>query len=258
MAGIQGIGSYGSSNNIYGQIASGSRINSAADDAAGLAIAEKLEKENRGLSQGAANADEGVNAINIADGALSQVTDSLQRIYELGLKASNTFMYGEEERGYMQKEVEGLLNGINDIASRTNYNERNLLDGSTGEMEIATSTDGTGSRLSMPNATVKALGLEDFDLTKDFDLKKVADAIKSVSGSRVSLGAQSAALEYTKNYNNLAAENTLSSQSKLEDLDIPQAISEKKKKELLNNYMLMMQKKRQEDEENQARRLFMF
>lgn len=256
MGGVSGIGSYDS--NIYGNIASGSRINTAADDAAGLAIAQKMESQDRGLTQGASNASEGQNVINIADGALSQVTDSLQRIYELSIKASNTFMYGDEERSAMQKEVSGLLQGIEDIASRTNYNEKNLLDGSTGDMNVATGADGSGSRISMPNATVKALGLDGYDLTKDFDITKVSDAIKSISGSRVSLGAQSAALAYTKNYNELAAENTLTSQSKLEDLDIGKAVSEKKKKELLDSYMLMMQKKRQEEEEQKAQRMFQF
>lgn len=258
MAGIQGVGSYASSSNIYGQIASGKRINSAADDAAGLAIAGKLEKEDRGLTQGAENAQEGISAINIADGALDQINDSLSRIYELSLKASNTFMYGDEERGYMQEEVAGLLKGIEDIASRTNYNEKNLLDGSAGDMEIATKTDGTGEMLRMPDSTLASLGLDGYDLTGDFDISKVTDAMKSIVGSRSDLGAQSVSLAYTKNYNQLASENTLSSRSKLEDLDIPQAISDKKKKELLMNYSLMMQKKRQEDEERRANAMFQF
>lgn len=258
MVGMQGIGSYASSSSIYGQIASGKRINSAADEAVGLAIAQKMETEDRGLMQGAENAQEGISAINIADGALSQINDSLSRIYELSLQASNTFMYGDEDRGYMQEEAAGLLKGIEDIASRTNYNEKNLLDGSAGDMEIATKTDGTGGSLRMPDSTLQALGLAGYDLTGDFDISKVTDAMKSISASRSALGSQSVSLEYTKNYNQLASENTLSSRSRIEDLDIPQAVSDQKKKELLMNYSLMMQKKRQEDEESRANAMFRF
>lgn len=257
MAGVSAVGS-SYSNNWYGDIASGKRINSAADDASGLAIANKLEKEGNGLTQGAANASEGNDAIKIADGAIGQVTDSLQRIYELSVKASNTLMYGEEERGYMQQEVSELLKGIDDLAKNANYNEKPLIDGGEDSMKIATNPDGSGIDIKMASATVKSLGLEGYDVTGDFDISKVKDALKAVSGSRASLGAQSVALEYAKNFNNLSAENTLSAQSKLEDLDIGKAVSEKQKKELLNNYMLMMQKKRQEDEERKARGLFQF
>lgn len=253
MDGISGI----SNNNMYGAIASGKRINSAADDAAGLAISEKLEKENGGLTQGAQNASAGNDAIKIADGATAQITDSLQRIYELSVKASNTLMYGAEERGYMQAEIDGLLKGIDDISKTTNYNGKNLLDGSSKDMKIATNPDGSGMNISMPASTVKSLGLEGYNVASgNFDINKVKDALKQVSGSRAKLGAQSVALEYAKNYNDLASENTVGAQSRIEDLDIGKAIGEKQKKDLLNSYMLMMQKKKQEDEEQKAHNLF--
>lgn len=256
MSGISSIGSV--NNNIYGQISSGKMINSAADDAAGLAISEKMEKEINGLNKGGENSSDAVAALNIADGALSNITDSLQRVYELGVKASNTFMYGEEERAYMQDEISNILQGIDEMSSRTTYNEKNLLDGSTGGMHIASNPDGSGMEINMPDSTVKALGLEGFDVTKDFDLSKVSDALKKVTGDRVSLGAQSVSLEYAKNYNAVAAENTLSSKSRIEDLDIGKAVGEKQKKELLQNYALMMQRKKQEEEEKKARGLFQF
>lgn len=253
MDGISGF----SSNDMYGAIASGKRINSAADDASGLAISEKLEKENGGLTQGAQNASAGNDAIKIADGATGQITESLQRIYELSVKASNTLMYGAEERGYMQSEISSLLKGIDDISKSTNYNGKNLLDGSTNDMKIATNPDGSGMNVSMPSSTVKSLGLEGYDVSSGkFDINRVKDALKQVSGSRAKLGAQSVVLEYAKNYNDLASENTLSAKSRIEDLDIGKAVGEKQKKELLNNYMLMMQKKKQEEEEQKAHNLF--
>lgn len=253
MNGISGI----PNNNIYGTIASGKRINSAADDASGLAISEKLEKENGGLTQGSQNAAAGNDAIRIADGATAQITDSLQRIYELSVKASNTLMYGAEERGYMQDEISSLLKGIDDISKSTNYNGKELLNGDDKDVKIATNPDGSGMNISLPTSTVKSLGLEGYNVSSgNFDISKVTNALKQVSGSRAKLGAQSVALEYAKNYNDLASENTLSAKSRIEDLDIGKAVGEKQKKELLNNYMLMMQKKRQEEEEQKAHHLF--
>lgn len=254
MAGVSGVSSV-SNVDVYGQIASGKRINSAADDASGLAIAQKMEKEYTGLDVGAGNAQEGVKAINIADGAYSQVTDSLQRIYELSVKASNTFMYGDEERGYMQQEIAGLLEGIEQTANSTTYNEKKLLDGGD-DIKIASNPDGSGMNIKKENATLEALGLKDYDVTKDFDINKVKDALKMVTESRSKLGASSVRLEYAKNYNDIAAENTMASKSRLEDLDIGKAVSEKQKKELLNNYQMMMLKKQQEDKQNNMMGLF--
>ena len=100
--------------------------------------------------------------------------------------------------------------------------------------------------------------IEGFDVTKDFDLNKITDAISKVSESRSSMGAQTNALESAIRYNDYAAENTLSSRSKLEDLDMAKAISEKKKQETLNQYQLMMQKKREQDQANSTLSLFRF
>ncbi len=255
MAGISAIGS--SFDNYYGSIASGNRINTAADDASGLAIAQKLEKEQNGLTQGSSNATEGVSALNIADGALSQVTDSLQRVYELSVKSANTLMYGEEERGYMQAEADDLLKGVADLIGSTNYNGKNLLDGSDS-LHIASNPDGSGPDISMVNASLKSLGLDDFDISSGDAISKVSDAIKQISGGRAKMGAASVGLEYTKNFNDIAAENTLSAKSSLEDLDIGKAVSEKQKKQLLQNYQLMMLKKQQEEKQRHAAGLMQF
>lgn len=256
MAGISAINniSYG---NDYGRIASGKRINSAADDASGLAITQKLEKEQNGLTQGASNASEGVNALNIADGALSQVTDSLQRVYELSVKSANTLMYGDEERGYMQAEADQLLKGIADMVGSTNYNGKNLL-AEGDSVHIASNPDGSGSDISMVDSSLKSLGIDHFDISSSDAIKKVSDAIKQVSGGRVKMGVASIGLEYAKNYNEVAAENTLSARSRLEDLDIGKAVTEKQKKQLLQNYQLIMLRKQQERKRTYSDGIFRF
>ena len=243
--------------NMYSQIASGKRINSAADDASGLTIAEKMNSQETGLKVGSDNAKDGIGLLNIADGALGQITDSLQRIYELGVKASNGLNTGEE-LGAIQSEVDQLLKDIEGIGKNTEFNTMKILDGSMADINLATKPDGTGQKIQMVSSTLADLGIEGFDVTKNFDLNKITDAISKVSESRSRMGAQTNALESTIRYNDYAAENTLSSRSKLEDLDMAKAISEKKKQETLNQYQLMMQKKREQDQANSTLSLFRF
>lgn len=255
MANISGVSG---SQDLYGQIASGNRINSASDDPSGLAISNKLEKQVNGLEQGAENAQNGVEALNISDGALSQVTDNLQRIYELSVKASNSFMYSADDLGAMQEEIDGLMKGIEDIAKGTQYNTMKLLDGSKADMELATNPDGTGQKIQMGNATLEALGIDGYDVTGKFDINRITDAIDKVTSQRAQIGANVNALEYSINQNALTAENTLSAKSSLADLDIPKAISEQKKNEILDQYQLMMQRQQQKDEEERAKGILQF
>ena len=255
---MAGISAIGGNDNIYGQIASGRRINSAADDASGLAIAQKMEKEIGGLTQGGENASEGVDALNIADGAMGQITDSLQRVYELSVKAANTFMYGDEEISAMQDEASQLLEGVAQMVKGTTYNEKNLLGGENPSMHIATNPDGSGQDIDMVNASLSAIGMENFDISSSDAIKQVSDAISKISGGRASLGAASVSLEYAKNYSAVAAENTLASKSRLEDLDIPKAVSEKEKNRLLQDYRTALLRKQQEDKERQKVSLFQF
>lgn len=253
MSGINGI----SSVNAYSQIASGKRINSAADDASGLTIAQKMNSQETGLNVGSDNANDGKSLLNIADGALGQITDSLQRIYELGVKASSGLNTGEE-LGAIQSEVDQLLSDIEGVAKGTEFNTMKILDGSMADIDLATKPDGTGQKIQMVSSTLADLGIEGFNVTKDFDLSKITDAISKVSESRSQMGAQTNALESAIRYNDYAAENTLSSRSRLEDLDMAKAISEKKKQETLNQYQIMMQKKREEDEQNRAMGIMRF
>ena len=249
------ISAVGSSTDIYGQIASGKRINSAADDAAGLTISKKLEEQTRGYNAGTQNAKQGIDALNISDGALGQIGDSLQRIYELSVKAGNA-MYGPNELKGIQDEISGLMGGIQDIAKGTEYNTLKLLDGSMADISMATNPNGGGPSIKMANATLEALGIDGYDVTGKFDINRISSAIDKVNESRSKIGAQTNALEYTVGQNNITAENLTASQSKLEDLDIYQAISDMKKQQTLDNYKLMMQKNQQEQETNRVTGLF--
>ena len=249
------VSSVSSSSNIYGQIASGSALTSAADGAAELAIAEKEETQSTGLSVGADNMASGIDLSNIEDAALSSISDYLQRIRELAVQASND-LYSDTEKSAIQDEIEQLKQGISDVASQTTYNTKNLLDGSNSNIQIATDSHGNSTSVSGYDATLEALGIADFDVTGDFDISTIDNALEAVTSTRSAIGAKTNALEYGINYNTNAALETTSAQSRLEDLDIAKAVSEKKKKETLEQYQLMMQRRRQDDEQTQSNRLF--
>lgn len=246
MAGVSGIGG----NTVdYGTIASGKRINSASDDASGLAIANKLKTQATGLDTGAENAQSGINMIQTADGALGSIGDSLQRIYELSVKASNSAFMSKEDLSAVQDEIGSLMEGIQDVAKGTEYNTMKLLDGTKSGMNMATSPDGSGKGIKMQNATLENLGIDGYDVTKDFDISRITDAMNKVSSSRSELGAGSNALENIYNYNKNASQQMTSSQSKIEDLDIPKAVSELSKNKVLNQYQMLMKKQKMEDDE---------
>lgn len=243
MGGIERVGGIAD----YGRIASGKRINSAADDASGLSIAEKIKAESNGLTAGAQNAEAGKNALNVADGAMEGITDYLQRIKELSVKASNGLNSAADLQA-IQKEIDQNLMGIQDIAKNTEYNTMKLLDGSMADMDLATKPDGSGQKIQMTNATLEALGIDGYNVTGSFDMSRIDDALKKVSESRSTIGAGVNSLEHAYSYNQNAAGQQTASQSRIEDLDMPKAISELKKNEVLGDYQNLMLKKKMEDE----------
>ena len=114
------------------KLSSGYKINRAADDAAGLSISEKMRKQIRGLSQASSNAQDGISAVQTAEGALTEVHDMLQRMNELAVKASNGTM-SSDDRSYVQNEIDQLVTEIDRVSITTKFNETYLLDGKAGE-----------------------------------------------------------------------------------------------------------------------------
>lgn len=231
----------------YQRLSSGKRINSAADDAAGYAIAQKLLKQSNGLDVGGRNAATAQDMTRVADGAMSSVSDNLQRIRELSLQASNTAIYGGDELGAIQQEIDQLKQSISDTASQTQFNGRNVINGSMGGTHVASDPNGGGMDISMPDATLEALGIANYDVTGNFDISDIDKALELVSSSRSSMGATSNRLDYTINSNAYAAHNTVAARSRIEDLDYGAEVSDKKKNQVLEQYHLMMQKRREDE-----------
>ena len=125
------------------KLSSGYKVNRAADDAAGLSISEKMRKQIRGLDQASANAEDGISAVQTAEGALTEVHDMLQRMNELAVKASNGTM-SSDDRQTVQDEVDQLLTEIDRVAETTKFNETYLLKGDTSKKEITLSAKDAG------------------------------------------------------------------------------------------------------------------
>ena len=122
------------------KLSSGYKINRAADDAAGLSISEKMRKQIRGLTQASLNAEDGISAVQTAEGALTEVHDMLQRMNELAVKASNG-TNSEDDRNYIQDEIDQLVTEIDRVSQTTKFNETYLLDGKAGVEATYTTAD---------------------------------------------------------------------------------------------------------------------
>ena len=124
------------------KLSSGYKINRAADDAAGLSFSEKMRKQIRGLTQASLNAQDGISAVQTAEGALNEVQDMLQRANELAVKAANGTM-SETDRGYIQDEIDQLTTEIDRVSTTTKFNETYLLKGDAKKATLASDTDVT-------------------------------------------------------------------------------------------------------------------
>lgn len=253
------VGAVSSQKNLfwaYSHLSSGKRINTAKDDAAGLAIANRMKTQETGYQVGADNAGMAIGASNVAEGALGGMSDYLQRIRELAVKSMNGINSDADKQIY-QKEIDQLKQGIEGLARDTSFNEQKLLDGSMADMAIATSPNGGSMHIQMENSTLEALGIADLDVTsKDFSLDAIDKAMDMVSQRRSSLGASTNALQYTRNFNNSAAINQLSSRSRIEDLDFPKAIAKKKQDEVFGQYRMAMLRRQMDEKRKSAMAFF--
>jgi len=140
------------------RLSSGKKINSAADDAAGFAIAERMTAQVRGLNMATKNANDGLAMLSTIENATNDVTDMLQRVRELAVQAAND-TNSSTDRAYLQKEVDSLLNEINRVASQTVYNDKTVLDGQlSGQLQVGTDS-GQSIAFSIKSIDTDTLGL---------------------------------------------------------------------------------------------------
>ncbi len=215
------------------KLSSGYKINRAADDAAGLAISEKMRRQVRGLTQASANAQDGISCVQTAEGALNEVHDMLQRINELAVKGENGTLT-TKDREYIGSEVRQLMSEIDRVQSTTTFNEQNLLDGSFDKGLQVGAEAGQHISISIDNMNINTLYGGGTAPTKFYtdDISALASsdfgtlntetkaALEKVSTQRSDLGAVQNRLEHTiKNLDNVV-ENTTSAESAIRDTDM--------------------------------------
>ena len=210
------------------KLSSGYKINRAADDAAGLSISEKMRRQIRGLTQASANAQDGISAVQTAEGALTEVHDMLQRMNELAVKSANGTNQSED-RSYIQSEVTALTNEINRVASTTTFNENNMLNGGwAGGIKLQVGAEGgTDNTIEVKIGKMDATSI---GLSGDFSVSSasgasnaistIKTAIQKVSQQRSDLGAIQNRLEHTINNLDNVVENTTSAESAIRDTDM--------------------------------------
>jgi len=223
------------------RLSSGLRINSASDDAAGLAIAEKFKAQVKGLGQAAANAQDTINLVQTAEGALNETEAILQRMRELAVQAANDTLV-TNDRTAIKDELDQLSAEIDGIAARTQYNTKDLLSGdfATTPMtfQIGANENQTIS-LTIGDMSADGLSAQTSDLTVSshtFASAAIADidtAISTVSTQRAKLGSVINRLEHTINNLNVQRENMASSESRIRDLDMAAEVSNLSRAQIL-------------------------
>jgi flagellin len=209
------------------KLSSGYKINRAADDAAGLAISEKMRKQVRGLTKAVANAQDGISCVQTAEGALAEVHDMLQRMNELAMQAANG-TNSTVDTGYLNDEVTQLKNEINRVANTVTFNDQNLLDGTfTGKNLQVGFTAADQITLSITSMKLSDLDISSLTITAASDAAaaidksgKISTSIQAVSKLRSDLGAVQNRLEHTVNNLNNVVENTQAAESQIRDTDM--------------------------------------
>ena len=163
------------------KLSSGYKINRAADDAAGLSISEKMRKQIRGLTQASLNAQDGISAVQTAEGALTEVHDMLQRMNELAVKASNGTM-SKDDREYVQNEVDQLVTEIDRVAETTKFNETYLLKGDDTKAPV---TEGVFKKFDVSTLNSVISDTSKISESNDFDSMTGKFTLKFTSGLAV-------------------------------------------------------------------------
>ena len=241
--------------NTMNALSSGKRINSAKDDASGLAVSTKMRSMIRGLNQASRNIADGSSMLNVASGYLQETTDILQRIRELAVQSSNG-IYSDEQRSMIQIEVSQLVSEVDRIASSATFNGLQLFTGrfATGNeaitLHIGSQTDQQIS-FNLEAATAEAFGLKNMQGSREslsisspdeanMAIATVDEALLRVSKQQALIGANQNRMEIAKQGIDIASENMSAANSRIEDADMAEKLVEFSKNQVLSQSSLAM------------------
>jgi flagellin len=225
------------------KMSSGTRITKASDDAAGLAISEKLKAQIRSVEQANRNANDGISMIQTAEGGLDEISSMLTRLRELAVQASSDTV-GDTERSFTDMEYQNLKLEIERISNVTEFNGTKLLNGASDKLDfqIGIYNDQFQDRISYDakntNATMSSLGINDLTVSKrdtaQTSLAVVDKAIEKVSEQRSGLGAIQNRLQSTSRNLEITNENLSAANSRIRDVDYAMATADNAKLNILN------------------------
>lgn len=224
------------------KLASGSRINHAADDAAGLAISEQMKAQIRSVRQDVRNANDGISMIQTAEGGMNEISNVLVRFRELSIQAASDTLT-DRERGFIDKEAQQLKMEVDRIAKSTEFNGRKLLSGEGGalEIQVGVKNDPTLDRFvydpSKTNVTTESMGIGGFSIASKEEaqnnLEKIDAALNSINGSRAELGAFQNRMQSSVNNLGIYEENLSAANSRIRDVDMASETAELTKNQIL-------------------------
>lgn len=230
------------------ELSSGMKINSAADDASGLSISEKMRSQIRGLNQASRNVMNGVSMLQTAEGYMQSTTDILQRIRELAVQSANG-IYSDEDRAMLQTEVDQLVSEVDRISQTAEFNGMTLLSGRFAEDGIKLQVGANADQnfiVKLGNMSATALGLkgagqdgteQSISLSDpesaNMALATVDEALKTVNKNRADIGASMNRMEMAQKGINIASENIAASESRIRDADMAKTITEHVKNQIL-------------------------
>jgi flagellin len=229
--------------NTLAKLSSGTRITRASDDAAGLAISEKLKARIRSTDQASRNTNDGISMIQTAEGGLDEVSSILTRLRELSVQSASDTV-GDTERGFTNMEYQNLKQEVERIAQVTEFNGIKLLSGEGEQLDfqIGVNNDEFQDRLTydttQQNARLDALGITDLTVESKEGaqgaLSTIDRAIERVSGQRASLGAIQNRMISTSNNLQVTKENLSAANSRIRDVDYAQASATNARNNILN------------------------
>ncbi|RIA44510.1 flagellin [Hephaestia caeni] len=235
------------------RLSTGKRINSAKDDAAGLAIAASMTSQIRGMNQGVRNANDGISMAQTAEGALDEVTNMLQRIRELAVQASNG-TYSTDDLTNIKAEVTELQSQITSIKSNTEFNGIKLFDGTAGTSGTVTVQVGANAADTV-DLSFTEIDLDDAVASDLFDdpsgaLATLTTAINTVSTARATLGAGQSRLTSVVNNLTSNATNLTDARSRIEDTDFSAETTNLAKAQILSQASTAMLAQANQSQQN--------
>ncbi len=211
----------------YQRLSTGLRISTAADDAAGLAISERLRAQVRSLGQASRNANDGISLVQVGEGALNEVSNILVRLRELSIQSANGSS-SNQDRNTIKEEFDSLVGEINRIAQSTEFNGVKLLDGSSSTVTFQVGINSIAGidtlNVSLAPSLSTSLGLSTLDIgsggNTSFAIAQIDNAVNSVSGLRGKFGSLQNRLQSTIANLGVAAESLSAAESRIRDVDV--------------------------------------